>query len=78
MADKLTARRVATIKTPGKYGDGRGLWLRVRSDGQRWWVLRYRFQGRDREMGLGGAWISRKLATAPPVRGGRYARSCKW
>ena len=62
MIDKLTARRVATIKAPGKYGDGHGLWLRVRSDGRRWWVLRYRFQGRDREMGLGGEDVSLKEA----------------
>ena len=55
MTGKLTARRVATIKTPGKYGDGGGLWLRVRSDGRRWWFLRYRFRGRDRELGLGSA-----------------------
>ena len=55
MAGKLTARRVATLKEPGKYGDGRGLWLRVRPDGRRGWVFRYRFRGRDREMGLGSA-----------------------
>ena len=55
MAGKLTARQVATLKEPGKHGDGRGLWLRVRPDGRRGWVFRYRFRGRDREMGLGSA-----------------------
>ena len=55
MAGKLTARQAATLKQPGKYGDGRGLWLRVRPDGRRGWVFRYRFRGRDREMGLGSA-----------------------
>ena len=55
MAGKLTARHVATLKEPGKHGDGRGLWLRVRPDGRRGWVFRYRFRGRDREMGLGSA-----------------------
>ena len=74
MADKLTARRVATIKTPGKYGDGRGLWLRVRSDGRRWWVLRYRFQGRDREMGLGGEDVDLKEARHSASRARRQIR----
>ena len=55
MTGKLTARRVATIKAPGKYGDGHGLWLRVIPVGRRWWFLRYRFRGRDRELGLGSA-----------------------
>ena len=53
MTGKLTARRVATIKAPGKYGDGHGLWLRFTPAGRRWWFLRYRFRGRDRELGLG-------------------------
>ena len=55
MTGKLTARRVATIKTPGKYGDGHGLWLRFTPAGRRWWFLRFRFRGRDRELGLGSA-----------------------
>lgn len=55
MTGKLTARRVATIKAPGKYGDGHGLWLRLTPAGRRWWFLRYRFRGRDRELGLGSA-----------------------
>ena len=55
MTGKLTARRVATIKAPGKYGDGHGLWLRFTPVGRQWWFLRYRFRGRDRELGLGSA-----------------------
>ena len=49
---KLTARKVQTAR-PGKYGDGLGLWLRVRKDGTKSWVLRYMLAGRSREMGLG-------------------------
>jgi integrase len=49
---KLTARKVETAK-PGKYGDGGGLQLSVGSGGAKKWVLRFLWQGRPREMGLG-------------------------
>jgi len=55
MLGKLSARKVATLKTPGKYGDGAGLWLYVREGGRRYWVFRFMRQGRAREMGLGSA-----------------------
>ena len=74
MIDKLTARRLATIKAPGKYGDGGGLWPRVRADGRRGWVLRYRFQGRDREMGLGGEYVSLKEARHSAAQARRLIR----
>jgi len=38
---------------PGKYCDGGGLWLYVKKNRQAYWVFRYRFQGKDREMSLG-------------------------
>ncbi|MDR6145578.1 hypothetical protein QE363_001371 [Sphingomonas sp. SORGH_AS870] len=50
---KLSARRVETVKEPGKYGDGGGLWLRVCKDGSRRWVLIWQRDKRTREMGLG-------------------------
>lgn len=49
---KLTARKVETAK-PGKYGDGEGLQLAVSPSGARKWVLRFQWQGKAREMGLG-------------------------
>ena len=49
---KLTARKVETAK-PGKYGDGGGLQLAVAATGAKKWVLRFLWQGRAREMGLG-------------------------
>ena len=49
---KLTARKVQTAK-PGKYGDGDGLQLAVAASGARKWVLRFLWQGKPREMGLG-------------------------
>lgn len=52
-AEKLTALRVEKIKNPGYYGDGKGLWLRVKSTGAKSWVFRFMIQGKQREMGLG-------------------------
>src|ERR1700722_7874156 len=49
---KLTARKVETAK-PGKYGDGGGLQLAVAAARAKKWVLRFLWQGRAREMGLG-------------------------
>ncbi len=51
---KLTARAAATTK-PGRYGDGRGLYLVVSETGARKWVFRFTFAGRVTEMGLGSA-----------------------
>ena len=52
--EKLTARAAATTK-PGRYGDGRGLYLVVSQTGARKWVFRFSFGGRVTEMGLGSA-----------------------
>lgn len=51
----LTARKVATIKTPGVYVDGLGLMLRVDPKGNKRWVLRLSSNGVTRDMGLGSA-----------------------
>jgi integrase len=58
--NKLPARAVATLTTPGKYSDGGSLYLRI--DGsetkdeidRRRWIYRFPWRGRVREMGLGG------------------------
>src|SRR3712207_2158907 len=50
---KLTARTVAGISAPGRYGDGSGLWLQVSPSGTKSWLLRYMLNGRSRHMGLG-------------------------
>jgi integrase len=44
---------VKALKTPGRYGDGRGLHLYVKDAERRVWVLRYMVRGRSRDMGLG-------------------------
>jgi integrase len=58
---KLTALKVARLKTPGRYGDGHGLYLRIAeyalSNGKivrsKNWIFRYERDGRERWMGLG-------------------------
>lgn len=52
-ACKLTARTVAAIREPGRYGDGGGLWLQVSRSGSKSWLFRYMHHGRARAMGLG-------------------------
>lgn len=58
----LTARKVETAKA-GRYTDGRGLMLVVKTSGARSWVLRYQVDGRRRDMGL-GPWPEVTLAMA--------------
>ncbi|HTC11767.1 MAG TPA: integrase arm-type DNA-binding domain-containing protein, partial [Acetobacteraceae bacterium] len=50
----LTAAKVRTA-APGRYGDGAGLYLLVRSPASRFWLFRYVRDGKMREMGLGTA-----------------------
>ena len=52
---KLTARKVETVKAPGMYGNGGGLYLRLGPSGGRSWVLRTVVFGRHRDFGLGSA-----------------------
>jgi integrase len=52
--NRLTARTVATAKTPGLHADGGGLYLRVARGGAKSWVLRFMIARKAREMGLGG------------------------
>jgi len=52
-AEKLTALVVKNLNTPGMYGDGKGLWLRVKDTGAKSWVFRYTVNGKARTMGLG-------------------------
>lgn len=50
----LNARRVQTIKKPGRYTDGGGLMLVVDEKGAKRWILRVTMKGRRRDIGLGG------------------------
>ena len=53
--NKLTARFVDTVATPGKYHDkgGLGLYLRVTGAGSKQWVQRVMARGKRHELGLG-------------------------
>jgi hypothetical protein len=51
---RLTAKTIATIKSPGFYCDGGGLFLQVGDGGARSWIYRYMLAGKARDMGLGG------------------------
>ncbi len=52
-SNRLSAVKVAGLRKPGRYGDGRGLWLQVTAEGTKSWLLRYMLHGRARQMGLG-------------------------
>jgi integrase len=51
--NKLTDRTVRSLKVPGRYGDGLGLWLQIGPDGGKSWLYRYMLNGKARMMGLG-------------------------
>jgi hypothetical protein len=53
--NKLTARKVETLKVAGRHSDGGGLYLNVTDSGARSWVFMWKIAGRRREMGLGSA-----------------------
>lgn len=50
---KLNALKVAREKTPGVYGDGAGLYMRITPEGSKSWVFRYTLAGKAHWMGLG-------------------------
>src|SRR5262245_35769179 len=50
---KLSQTRADKIKVPGRFADGRNLYLQVTEAGHRSWILRYKLHGRERFMGLG-------------------------
>jgi integrase len=51
----LTSKKVARLKTPGRYRDGLipGLYLQITETGGRSWVMRYELNERERMLGLG-------------------------
>ena len=53
--NKLSPRKVESVKTPGRHSDGGGLYLNVTETGAKSWLFMYRTSGRRREMGLGSA-----------------------
>jgi integrase len=55
MAMALTVRQATSANLkPGRYADGKGLYLLVKPTGARSWVLRVQVNGKRRDYGLGG------------------------
>lgn len=52
-SNKLVAKQVTAITKPGRHSDGNGLYLLVKPNGNRSWVLLLIGGGPRREMGLG-------------------------
>ena len=50
---QLSVTRINTLRTPGRYGDGNGLYLRITPTGTKSWVQRIVVNGRRRDLGLG-------------------------
>jgi integrase len=60
---KLTATAVKAACSPGRYGDGDGLFLLVGRGGSKSWVVRVQKDGKRRDIGVGSvAKVSLKLA----------------
>lgn len=53
VTNKLTDRKAASLNAPGRFGDGAGLWLQVRSPSAKSWVFRFMLNGKARWLGLG-------------------------
>ena len=64
----LTATAVDAKKEPGRYSDGNGLYLVVRTGGSKQWMFLYRRDGKLREMGLGSPLKGVTLAKARDLR----------
>ncbi len=52
--NKLSESKCKALETPGIYGDGDGLWLRVHKGGSKNWLFIYRRGSTRTEIGLGG------------------------
>ena len=51
--NQLNTQKILSLKEPGRYHDGLGLYLVVTKSGSKNWLFRYRLDGKSREMGVG-------------------------
>ena len=71
----LSAQFVRTVKEPGKYFDGHGLYLLVRPNGSRFWLQRITIRGKRTELGLGSpALVPLARAREKAIENRRLAR----
>ncbi len=66
VVNKLKSNQIAKLPE-GKYLDGNGLYLRVEGNSRRWF-LRFRFEGKRHDLGLGRLSLSEARAKAAAVR----------
>lgn len=72
----LSAAFVRTVREPGSYGDGNGLYLLVGNGGSKSWVQRIVVRGRRRDLGLGSAsLVSLAQAREAALENRRIARA---
>ena len=72
---KLTVKTVRAINTPGLYGDGNTLFLRVAPGGSKQWVQRLSIRGKRHDIGLGGCgWVTLEEARRAAYENRRIAR----
>lgn len=69
--NKLSAVQIKTLKEPGRYSDGGGLYLLIDERGGKRWVFRYRAGSRRIDMGLG------PLADVPLAEARRLAADAR-
>jgi hypothetical protein len=54
MATQLTFARISKLGNPGRYFDGgTGLHLLIKKTGKKYWVFRFKLDGKRQDMGLG-------------------------
>ena len=70
--EKLTALKVARLNKPGRYADGKGLYLQITKSLAKSWIFRYERDGKERFMGLGP---SHSVGLADARERARAARS---
>lgn len=51
--NKLSDTKAKTVKAPGKYADGEGLYLEVTAKGSKLWRLKYRIAGIEKSLSIG-------------------------
>jgi len=51
--NRLSPRRIDTVRKQGRYADGGGLYLQVSPQGTKSWLFRFTQSGKARQMGLG-------------------------
>lgn len=51
--NKLSPQQIKSMNKPGRYNDGKGLYLQISITGSKSWIYRFMIKGNAREMGLG-------------------------